>query len=104
MEPNKAESEHGSSNHTNGGNTPAELRDAWDDVSSSLGDFYRAADAFVSEQARERPHVTLGVAAGVGFLLGGGLSSRLGGTLLSMGTRVLAARFLEDWVSNDPGK
>lgn len=103
MEANKTESEHKSSNRPNG-NTPTELRDAWDDVSSSVGDLYRAADAFVSEQARERPHVTLGLAAGVGFLLGGGLSSRLGGTLLSMGTRVLAARFLEDWVSNDPEK
>ena len=74
------------------------------DVSASLGDLYRAADSFASEQTRERPHVALGVAAGVGFVLGGGLASRLGGTLLSVGTRLVATRLLEEWLSTDNGK
>jgi len=98
-----ASTEHGSGNRANG-NTPVELKDAWEDVSASLGDLYRAADSFASEQARERPHVALGVAAGVGFILGGGLASRLGGTLLSVGTRLVATRLLEEWVSPDNGK
>ena len=95
--------EHGSGSRVNG-KTPVELKDAWDDVSTSLGDLYRAADSFASEQTRERPHVALGVAAGVGFVLGGGLASRLGGTLLSVGTRLVATRLLEEWLSTDNGK
>lgn len=86
------------------GNAPAELRDAWDDVSASLGDLYRAADSFANEQTRTRPHVALGVAAGVGFVLGGGLASRLGSTLLSVGTRLVAKRLLEEWLSTEDGK
>ena len=76
--------------------TPTELRDAWDDVTSSVGDFYRAADAFATEQARERPYVFLGVAAGIGFVLGGGLASRLGTTLLGFGSRFAASRLFEE--------
>jgi len=93
-------SEQGSGKRVNG-KTPVELKDAWDDVSASLGDLYRAADSFASEQTRERPHVALGVAAGVGFVLGGGLASRLGGTLLSVGTRFVATRLFEDWLSTE---
>jgi ElaB/YqjD/DUF883 family membrane-anchored ribosome-binding protein len=76
--------------------TPTELRDAWDDVTSSVGDLYRAADTFATEQARERPYVFLGVAAGVGFVLGGGLASRLGATLLGVGSRLAASRLFEE--------
>jgi len=76
--------------------TPTELRDALDDVTSSLGDLYRAADAFATEQARERPYVFLGVAAGIGFVLGGGLASRLGSTMLGVGSRLAVSRVLEE--------
>ncbi len=76
--------------------TPTELRDAWDDVTSSVGDLYRAADTFATEQARERPYLFLGVAAGIGFVLGGGLASRLGGTLLGVGSRLAASRLMEE--------
>src|SRR5579871_3022746 len=83
-------------NGTSAASTPTELRDAWDDVASSVGDLYRAADAFATEQARERPYVFLGAAAGIGFVLGGGLASRLGATLLGMGSRLAASRLLEE--------
>jgi len=98
MEKQTSSAEHAPGHRVNG-NTPVELRDAWDDVSSSLGDLYRAADTFAAEQTRARPHVALGVAAGVGFVLGGGLASRLGGTLLSVGTRLLATKLLEEWAA-----
>lgn len=97
------QSEHGSGSRANG-NTPVELKDAWEDVSASLGDLYRAADSFASEQTSARPHVALGVAAGIGFILGGGLASRLGGTLLSVGTRLVATRVMEEWLSTENGK
>ena len=76
--------------------TPTELRDALDDVTSSLGDLYRAADTFATEQARERPYLFLGVAAGIGFVLGGGLASRFGATLLGVGSRLAASRLFEE--------
>jgi ElaB/YqjD/DUF883 family membrane-anchored ribosome-binding protein len=84
--------------HKNGTSTttPTELRDALDDVTSSMSDLYRAADAFATEQARERPYVFLGVAAGIGFVLGGGLASRLGSTLLGVGSRLAVSRVLEE--------
>ena len=52
---------------------------------------------YVTEQVEQRPYTTLGVAAGVGFVLGGGLRSRLTAVLLATATRLamaLAAREL----------
>lgn len=51
----------------------------------------------VTEQVDRRPYGTLAVAAGVGFVLGGGLRSRLTAVLIGSATRVamaLAAREL----------
>jgi hypothetical protein len=48
--------------------------------------------------------VALGVAAGIGFVLGGGLASRLGGTLLSVGARLVATRVLEELTSAENRK
>lgn len=87
----------GAKKHKNGMNSgPAELRDAFDDVTTSLNDLYRAADAFATAQARERPYVLLGAAAGIGFVLGGGLASRLGAALLGMGSRLAASKLIEE--------
>ena len=87
----------GAKKHKNGMKEgPTELRDAWDDVTTSVNDLYRAADAFATEHARERPYVLLGVAAGVGFVLGGGLASRLGSALLGVGSRLIAGRLVEE--------
>jgi ElaB/YqjD/DUF883 family membrane-anchored ribosome-binding protein len=74
-----------------------ELRDAWDEVVTSTAELYHAADAFATEQVHTRPHAALGVVAGIGFVLGGGLASRVGSTLLTVGVRLVASRFLEDW-------
>ena len=54
-------------------------------------------ERYLSEQVEQRPYTTLGVAAGVGFVLGGGLRSRLTAMLLGAATRfamALAAREL----------
>ena len=54
-------------------------------------------ERYLIEQVEERPYTTLGVAAGVGYVLGGGLSSRLTVVLLGAATRlvtVLAVREL----------
>jgi hypothetical protein len=54
-------------------------------------------ERYLIEQVEERPYTTLGVAAGVGYVLGGGLRSRLTAVLLGAATRlatVLAVREL----------
>jgi ElaB/YqjD/DUF883 family membrane-anchored ribosome-binding protein len=64
----------------------AAVQEATDDLERSLID-----------QVEQRPYTTLGVAAGVGFVLGGGLRSRLTAVLLGAAMRLataLAAREL----------
>ena len=54
-------------------------------------------ERYLTEQVKERPYTTLGVAAGVGYVLGGGLRSRVTAVLLGAATRLamaLAAREL----------
>jgi hypothetical protein len=54
-------------------------------------------ERYVTEQVHRRPYSTLGVAAGVGFVVGGGLRSRLTAVLFGAATRLamaLAAREL----------
>lgn len=61
-------------------------------------------ERYVTEQVHRRPYGTLGVAAAVGFVLGGGLRSRLTAVLLSTATRMamaLAARELATRLSPD---
>ena len=52
-------------------------------------------ERYLTEQVAQRPYTTLGVAAGVGYVLGGGLRARLTAVLLGAATRLamgLAAR------------
>jgi hypothetical protein len=72
-----------------------EVQEALEDVVSSIEGLYQAADTFLGHHARERPHVVLGAAAGIGFVLGGGLASRVGGFMLTVGGRLLMNRLLE---------
>jgi ElaB/YqjD/DUF883 family membrane-anchored ribosome-binding protein len=54
-------------------------------------------ERYLTDQVNRRPYSTLGVAAGVGYVLGGGLRSRLTAVLLGVATRLavaLAAREL----------
>ena len=46
---------------------------------------------YLTEQVEERPYVTLGIAAGVGYVLGGGLRSRWTAALLGAAGRVAIA-------------
>ncbi len=56
------------------------VRDAADDL-----------HRYVAEQVEQRPLMTLGLAAGAGFVLGGGLSARLTIALLGTATRLATA-------------
>lgn len=62
--------------------------------------------SYVTEVARERPLAILAAAAGVGYVLGGGLSSRLTVLALGVGTRLamaLAAREVSSWAAQPIG-
>ena len=72
--------------HHDAGALAAALREAADEV-----------ERYVTQQVEERPYATLGVAAGVGYVLGGGLRSRLTAVMLGTATRfamAMAAREL----------
>jgi ElaB/YqjD/DUF883 family membrane-anchored ribosome-binding protein len=85
-------------------NTPADLRRAAEDVASSVEQLYRVGDAFVGRQAQDRPYVILGVAAGLGFVLGGGLASRVTGALINVVGRLAVTHAVDTWLSsNTPG-
>lgn len=71
----------------------AAVQDAADDL-----------ERFVTAQVEARPYTTLGVAAGVGYVLGGGLRLRLTRVLLGTATRLamaLATRELAARLSPD---
>ena len=57
------------------------------DVRGTAADLER----YLTDQVKRRPYGTLGVAAGVGYVLGGGLSSRLTVMLVGTVTRLAAA-------------
>jgi len=48
-------------------------------------------ERYLTEQVEERPYTTLGVAAGVGFVLGGGLRSRLTAVLFGAARKLAVA-------------
>jgi hypothetical protein len=58
------------------------------DVLGELESLIDEATRLAREQVRERPYTALGVAAGVGWALGGGLASPLTRILLSQGSRL----------------
>lgn len=60
-------------------------------LAGSLSEAAEEAADYLRVQLQERPYVALGVAAGVGYVLGGGLPSRLTGMLLGVGARLALA-------------
>jgi len=65
-------------------------------LGQSLNEATQQAGAYLKEQLQARPYATLGIAAGAGFVLGGGLSLRLSSTLLTVGGRMVASKLLQD--------
>jgi len=61
------------------------------DVVSAMDDLIVDVERSVRRQLEERPYATLSVAAGVGYVLGGGLASRLTSAALSIATRLATA-------------
>jgi hypothetical protein len=67
--------------------TPIGVTESADLAIQSVGTLYQAIDAAVSKQVRANPYATLAAAAGVGFILGGGMRSPFGQLLMRVGVR-----------------
>jgi ElaB/YqjD/DUF883 family membrane-anchored ribosome-binding protein len=59
-----------------------DVQKAWQDASSALETLYSQASVKLQETVQERPYAALAAAAGLGFVLGGGLRSVTGRYLL----------------------
>ena len=66
------------------------LTQSADDALQSLSTLYSATDAALSRRMQESPYATLAVAAGVGFVLGGGMRSSIGQMLVRLSVRSFA--------------
>jgi ElaB/YqjD/DUF883 family membrane-anchored ribosome-binding protein len=60
----------------------AEIQKAFNDAKSAIETLYDQASHKLQETVQERPYVALAAAAGIGFVLGGGLRSVTGRYLL----------------------
>jgi hypothetical protein len=72
-------------------------------LGSTLEETIRDVQATLRSQMEQRPYAMLAAAAGVGYVLGGGLPSRLTSLLLGIGSRVVleaAARDLTARLAN----
>ncbi len=68
---------------------------------TTLQDAANDAQHFIVDELKRNPFATLAVAAGVGYVLGGGLSARMTKVMVGVGTRLamaVAARELSVWV------
>jgi ElaB/YqjD/DUF883 family membrane-anchored ribosome-binding protein len=73
----------------------APLRVVADDAVRSANALYRAVNDELQRQTSEAPYVALGVAAGIGFVVGGGLASPLGQALLRASFRAFGGTVLQ---------
>jgi hypothetical protein len=73
------------------------LGHAVDDVIDSVGRVASQTHGFLTRQAEQRPKLMLACAAGLGFVLGGGLAVRTGALLVRVGGRLVLAHFVQRW-------
>jgi ElaB/YqjD/DUF883 family membrane-anchored ribosome-binding protein len=77
----------------------ADLKEEAQDIASSLSELTRDLTDTVSVHLQQRPYAVLGVAAAVGYVLGGGLASRITRAGLGLGARIgmgmLVRQFVE---------
>jgi hypothetical protein len=64
-------------------------------LASTAEEAFEEIEVFLREQLDRRPYVTLAAASGVGYILGGGLPSRLTGLLVGWGARLALANVMQ---------
>jgi ElaB/YqjD/DUF883 family membrane-anchored ribosome-binding protein len=78
-------------------------REAYRDAQHLASTMEQAVDEigqFLREQADQRPYASLATAAGVGYVLGGGVPSRLTGFLFGLGSRLAIEMFLRELIGD----
>lgn len=79
------------------------LREYGAALTRSFRDAAEELDWSPTRAVREKPYATLGLAAGVGFLLGGGLSPRILGAAFGLSTRLVINALLQGIDPRRPG-
>ena len=80
--------------------TDISLTQSADDALQAVGNLYNAVEGVVSEHVRANPYATLAAAAGVGFVLGGGMRSPMGQVLLRLSVRAFGPPLVTAAVNN----
>jgi hypothetical protein len=70
------------------------LTQSADQALQSVGALYTAVDGVLQRQVQDNPYLTLAAAAGVGFVLGGGLRTSFGQLLVRMSVRAFGPPLL----------
>lgn len=76
------------------------LTETADQALQSINALYTAVDGAVQQQMQSNTYATLGVAAGVGFVLGGGLASPMGQMLLRVSVRAFGPPLVNGLLHN----
>jgi hypothetical protein len=76
-----------------------DLRSAAEEAGAAIEQLYRVGSAYVAHEAQDRPYRVLGIAAGIGFVLGGGLAWRMAGRLMNVAGRIAVTRGFEEWAA-----
>jgi hypothetical protein len=80
------------------------LMSAAEDAGAAVEQLFRVGSAFIGREAQDSPYRVLGIAAGLGFILGGGLAWKMAGGLVNLAGRMAVTRALEDWASSAVAK
>ena len=75
------------------------LRTAAEEAGAAMEQLYRVGSAYIGREAQDRPYRVLGIAAGIGFVLGGGLAWKMAGRLINVAGRIAVTRGFEDWAA-----
>jgi hypothetical protein len=89
-----------SSQRTAASDAKASLTETADQALQSVGQLYNAVDGALTQQMRDNTYVTLGAAAGVGFLIGGGLASPMGQMLVRVSMRAFGPPLVNALIQN----
>jgi ElaB/YqjD/DUF883 family membrane-anchored ribosome-binding protein len=72
-------------------------------LQQSVGEAADAVYAQLADHATQRPYRTLGTAAGIGFVLAGGLTPKVAGLMLSFGSKWLLGRLTDQFMPPSDG-
>lgn len=84
--------------HGGQGERERSMQEIAEDVGRLATEIYEKLD--IGRELRDHPYRTLAIAAGVGYVLGGGLFTRATGGILRVGLRALAVPAFQAAVSN----